>query len=82
MTKEEHLEENQELIEEALQIGEKWYNMGFREGVLKGKTEIGQDAFDFGYYKGALGGFLEQAGEILPIHIRREFEAKLDQLSG
>jgi hypothetical protein len=77
----EYSDATDSLVEEAMQMGEKWYNMGFREGVLKGKTESGQYAFDLGFYKGALSSLLDQVGDILPPLIKRDLESKLVQIS-
>lgn len=68
------------LEEEASNIEKKWYNMGFREGVLKGKTDAGQGAFDVGFYTGALNGLLGEISEILPQDIKKALELKLCQL--
>jgi hypothetical protein len=68
------------LTEEASQIEKKWYDMGFREGVLKGKADTGQKAFDIGFHIGALNGLLKEINNILPSDLKRNLEFKLDQL--
>lgn len=56
-----------ELNDYLERIEKKWYEMGFREGVLQGKIESSQSAFDLGYHIGAIEAFLSKTeGKLSP----------------
>jgi hypothetical protein len=44
--------------DEAERIKERWYGMGFREGVFAGKHSTAQASFDEGYKAGVIEGLL------------------------
>lgn len=55
-------------MEMVARLEEKWYEMGFREGLLKGKLEVAQDAFDKGFHSGAIDEFIRTTSPMLAKH--------------
>lgn len=74
-------EEREDVLEAMEKVEKKWYDMGFREGLLQGKLESSQGAFDIGFHKGALEAFLEVTRDHLPQELRESLQNQLTALN-
>lgn len=57
-------DEHSELLIQAKNIEEKYYNIGYREGLLTGKMEVIQVHFDYGYFYACLYHIRRSIGDL------------------